>query len=140
MGSLSYAGSDRTGKNALEFSRKKKYNFLMHTVGKKFKTSHVLQDLACFALTFLILLLVSCVLRITPFGDNTFLYDDMKRQYVDFYSYYRQIFYSSNDFLYSFSKGIGGGMAGFSAYYLTSPLLLFFIFVPETCCLRLSHS
>jgi len=47
---------------------------------------------------FLILLLVSCVLRITPFGDSTFLYDDMKRQYVDFYSYYRQIFYSSNDF------------------------------------------
>jgi uncharacterized membrane protein YfhO len=117
--------------NALEFSSKKKYNFLMRTVGIKFKASHVLQDLACFALTFLILLLVSCVLRITPFGDNTFLYDDMKRQYVDFYSYYRQIFYSSNDFLYSFSKGIGGGMAGFSAYYLTSPLLLFFIFVPR---------
>jgi uncharacterized membrane protein YfhO len=63
------------------------------------------------------------------FGDSTFLYDDMKRQYADFYSYYRQTFHSENNFLHSFSKGFGGGMAGFPAYYLTSSLLLFFIFV-----------
>ena len=44
--------------------------------------------LMSFVLPFLLMMLIMAVLHITPFGDNTFLYDDMKRQYIDFYAYY----------------------------------------------------
>ena len=84
---------------------------------------------ASFAVPF-VLMLILCIRRnVTPFGDNTFLYLDMKRQYVDFYSYYRSVFTGNNDFLYSFSGALGQSMPGFTAYYLTSPLLIPFIFI-----------
>ena len=77
-----------------------------------------------------VLLTISCaLLRITPFGDNTFLFNDMKRQYLDFFACYKRILTTDENFLYSFSNGPGGGMIGFAAYYLTSPLLLPFVFV-----------
>lgn len=95
------------------------------------KKQFALQSLSAFALPFLLFTGVLILRGITPFGDNTFFYDDMKRQYVDFYSYYRQIFHSENNFIYSFSAGLGANMVGFSAYYLTSPLLLPFIFIPR---------
>ncbi|MCI2048201.1 MAG: YfhO family protein [Lachnospiraceae bacterium] len=104
----------------------------MKTSLKKTASRPAVQDAAAFLTAFLCLLLLAVLLHIAPFGDSTFLYNDMKRQYVDFYSYYRQVFFTSNDLLYSFSKGLGGGMPGFFAYYLTSPLLLPFIFVPRT--------
>lgn len=95
------------------------------------KKQFALQSLSAFALPLILFTGVLILRGITPFGDNTFFYDDMKRQYVDFYSYYRQIFHSNNNFIYSFSAGLGANMVGFSAYYLTSPLLLPFIFIPR---------
>ncbi len=71
------------------------------------------------------------LLQIAPFGDKTFLYDDMKRQYVDYYSYYKDIILSKDDFFYSFSNGLGGEMFSSMAYYLLSPLLIPFIFLPR---------
>ena len=95
------------------------------------KKQFALQSLSAFVLPLILFTGILILRRITPFGDNTFFYDDMKRQYVDFYSYYRQIFRSDNNFIYSFSAGLGANMVGFSAYYLTSPLLLPFIFIPR---------
>ena len=95
------------------------------------KKQFALQSLPAFVLPLILFTGIMILRRITPFGDNTFFYDDMKRQYVDFYSYYRQIFRSDNNFIYSFSAGLGANMVGFSAYYLTSPLLLPFIFIPQ---------
>ena len=95
------------------------------------KKQFALQSLPAFVLPLILFTGILILRRITPFGDNTFFYDDMKRQYVDFYSYYRQIFRSNNNFIYSFSAGLGANMVGFSAYYLTSPLLLPFIFIPQ---------
>ena len=95
------------------------------------KKQFALQSLPAFVLPLILFTGIMILRRITPFGDNTFFYDDMKRQYVDFYSYYRQIFRSNNNFIYSFSAGLGANMVGFSAYYLTSPLLLPFIFIPQ---------
>lgn len=78
------------------------------------------------------MMLVLCVIRhIAPFGDNTFLYLDMKRQYVDFYSYYKSVFTGKNDFIYTFGSALGQSMMGFTSYYLTSPLLIPFIFIDK---------
>ena len=44
-------------------------------------------------------------IHLSPFGDKTFLYDDMKRQYVDFYAFYRSILGGKNDLVYSSRRG-----------------------------------
>ncbi len=61
---------------------------------------------------------------IVPFGDKTFLMFDLKRQYVDYYAYYKTIIGGENDIFYSFSTTLGSGIIGFIAYYMTSPFLL----------------
>ena len=81
-----------------------------------------------------VLAMFFCVLviaRITPFGDNTFLMYDMKRQYVDYYSYLKSIFAGNNNLLYSFSTTLGAGMVGFEVYYLSSPFLLILVLFPQ---------
>lgn len=88
---------------------------------------------ACMAaLTVLALfMLVSIACDITPFGDNTFLMGDLKRQYVDYYSYLRTILRGENDAVYSFSTTLGSGIIGFFAYYLSSPFLVLLTFFPQ---------
>ena len=54
---------------------------------------------------------------IYPFGDNTVMTGDMQFQFVDYLSYLKTIVFGRNDFAYSFSKNLGGGMSGFCAYY-----------------------
>ena len=51
---------------------------------------------------------------------------------MDFYSHYRRVLTTNENFLYSFSSGLGGGTLGLFAYYLTSPLLLPFAFIPRS--------
>ena len=80
--------------------------------------------LCAFLIPCAVWLLLCAGLKITPFGDRTFLYDDMKRQYVHIYAYYRRIWNGSADPFYSFSLGTGADMTGFYAYYLMSPFLL----------------
>jgi len=86
-----------------------------------------------YILSFLIPVLiwiVVCILHgIYPFGNKSIMTGDITYQFIDYLSYFKTIILGSNDFSYTFSKTIGGDMAGFSAYYLFSPfnfLLLFF--------------
>lgn len=98
----------------------------------KTKTENRIKMYLCivsFAVPFMMMLALCVIRHITPFGDNTFLYLDMKRQYVDFYSYYKSIFTGRNDFLYTFGSALGQSMTGFTSYYLTSPFLIPFIFI-----------
>ncbi|MCR5502297.1 MAG: YfhO family protein, partial [Lachnospiraceae bacterium] len=89
---------------------------------------------ASFLLPFGLLILFCMIDRIAPFGDRTFLYDDMKRQYVDYFVYLKHLPESlasgRGSLFYSIENGLGGNMAGFFAYYLTSPLLVIFLFLP----------
>lgn len=62
--------------------------------------------------------------HIAPFGDKTFLMYDLKRQYVDYYAYYRTILTGKNNIFYSFATTLGSGTVGFFAYYLTSPFIM----------------
>ncbi len=76
-----------------------------------------------------IILYIAC--GIYPFGAHSVLTGDMGRQFVAFYSYFRSIFSSNNDFLYTFMKNLGGDMPGFCAYYLNNPLLLILFLFPD---------
>ncbi len=82
-----------------------------------------------------LVMLSFCIVRgIAPFGDNTFLYQDMKRQYVEFYSFYqktiRQAATGGGLLSYSTQIGLGDTTAGVFSYYMTSPLLIPFLFLP----------
>ncbi len=65
---------------------------------------------------------------IVPFGDNTWISFDMKRQYVDFYAYFRSVLTGDNNIFYSFDTALGAGMIGLCVYYLTSPFLFILAF------------
>lgn len=82
-------------------------------------------------LSALLFMCLCFVLRITPFGDRTFLYEDMKQQYVDFFAYYRNVWHGKDGFFYSDNCGLGDNMLGIWAYYLTSPFLLMFAVIPK---------
>ncbi|MBQ0027078.1 MAG: YfhO family protein [Lachnospiraceae bacterium] len=88
---------------------------------------------ACIAgvlvLLMYIALLVVC--RIAPFGENTWIMYDLKRQYVDFYSYLKTIYAGQNNVFYSFSTALGSGTIGFFIYYLSNPLFVIFCFFDE---------
>jgi uncharacterized membrane protein YfhO len=84
------------------------------------------------ALLTAVLFMVICLIeKVAPFGDKTFLYLDMKQQYVDFYSYYKAVFHGQDGFLWSENCGLGSSMTGIWTYYLTSPFLIPFIFISE---------
>ena len=63
-----------------------------------------------------------------PFGDNALIISDISNQFDAFYSYFKHILLSNDDFLYTFSKTLGGDMPGFSGYYLNNPFL--FLLLP----------
>ncbi len=83
-----------------------------------------------FILASFVVVLFVC--GITPFGDKTFLMYDLKRQYADYYAYYRTVISGKNNIFYSFSTALGSGTLGFFAYYLTSPFLLILSFFDKT--------
>ncbi|NLG05501.1 MAG: YfhO family protein [Clostridia bacterium] len=74
---------------------------------------------------------VSFCLKLAPFGDGTILVSDLNAQFIDYYSYFKSIFTSNNNFIYTFSKSLGGDMVGFSGYYLQNPLLFLLFLFPE---------
>ena len=80
----------------------------------------------CLFLVFVI------VCNITPFGDKTWLIYDMKRQYADFYSYYKTILSGENNIIYSPAIALGSAAVGFFTYYLSSPFLVILRFFDET--------
>ncbi len=85
-----------------------------------------------FFLPMALFLLLCAVIGVRPFGQNNLLVQDMYNQYADYLSYLRSIASGENNFIYTFSKALGGDMIGFSAYYLLSPFnLLFLLFDNE---------
>jgi uncharacterized membrane protein YfhO len=79
--------------------------------------------LLAFLIPAIIMTLVCLALKIYPFGGKTLLISDMSNQYISFLSYFRTLF-SGNDVFYTFSKSLGGDMAGLFSYYLFSPFNL----------------
>ncbi len=65
-----------------------------------------------------------------PFGTYTAVTGDAAYQFIDYISYLKTVFGGDNDLIYSLSKNLGGGMAGFAAYYYYSPLNLITLLFP----------
>ena len=59
-----------------------------------------------------------------PFGDVSVAVSDMKIQYVGLFSWLSDVLHGKGSLFYSFSAGMGEGMAATIAYYLSSPFNL----------------
>ena len=95
------------------------------------KTEKTVFYLSSFFIPVLILVAVFVLHGIYPFGDKTVMTGDMEYQFVDYLAYLKTIVFGNNDFSYSFSKNLGGSMAGFSAYYYYSPLNFLTLLFPN---------
>lgn len=77
-----------------------------------------------FIVPVILLLIVFALLGIYPFGNKDLLWFDTQAQYIDFLSYWQDVFKGQASIFYSFSKNLGGNMFGLFTYYLTSPINL----------------
>ena len=74
----------------------------------------------------LTLLLVYISLGLAPWGDNTILISDMSSQYVDFFCALKH-----GDVFFSWAKAMGTSYIGVFSYYVSSPLSLLTLLVPN---------
>lgn len=79
-----------------------------------------------FTVTLLTLLLLFWHYGYAPFGDNSLASHDAGIQYLNFYSYFKDVLSGKNSLTYTFSKTLGGNCIGVFSYYLTSPFMLLF--------------
>ena len=88
---------------------------------------------AAFLLPVFLLLFIYLCRGIYPFGDASVLTVDLNNQYINFFSYMKQIFSARHSLWYSFSISLGGNTAGLLAYYLMSPFnWILFLFNTRT--------
>ncbi len=91
----------------------------------------ILSGFLSFFIPCILFIAVCCFLKITPFGDESFLYEDMKLQYPDFFLYFKHVLHGEDNLLYSVNCGMGSDMIGFWTYYLLSPYNFLFLLIPD---------
>lgn len=76
-----------------------------------------------FTLYFAALMFLNAV----PFGNNSIIISDANGQYLDLAAHWKTVLTGNSDFLYTFSKTLGGDGLNLAAYYLLSPINLIFL-------------
>ena len=82
-----------------------------------------------FGISFVSIFAFLYVYHLYPFGNGSFATADANIQYIDFFSYLKDVFSGDNSISYTFSDTLGGDALAVFSYYLASPfnlLLLFF--------------
>lgn len=86
---------------------------------------------ACFAFTVTLFIALAVAGHVYPFGDNSFLANDLKYQYIDFFAWFRRVLLGEANLRYSFSQGLGMNAWGLYSYYLASPFNLLCVLFPQ---------
>lgn len=81
-----------------------------------------------FFIPFILMIIILSITGIWPFGTKTILTSDLENQYVQFFSYLREIYKGNHSIFYTFSKTFRGEMLSLYAYYLMSPLNIILLF------------
>ena len=63
-----------------------------------------------FFIPFILMIIILSITGIWPFGTKTILTSDLENQYVQFFSYLREIYKGNHSIFYTFSKTFGGEM------------------------------
>lgn len=85
---------------------------------------------ACFTFSIAFFVALAEAGHVYPFGDNSFLTNDLKYQYIDFFAWFRRVLLGEANLRYSFSQGLGMNTWGLYSYYLASPFNLFCVLFP----------
>lgn len=85
-----------------------------------------------FLVPFIILVVTFWALKITPFGNQNFLFSDMGAQYIPILEYLRTTILHGQFHLFSLSLGTGSGLLPLLAYYVISPFNLLIFLFPAT--------
>ncbi len=85
-----------------------------------------------FFLPLAVIAAIFWMLHIYPFGEKTLVVWDANPQYVDFLVYLKKMLSGEVSLSYTFSKTLGGDLAGFTGYYLLSPFNLLVLFFEES--------
>lgn len=72
----------------------------------------------------LLFCLVAFSANVYPFGTESFLTEDLKYQYIDFYAWFKSVLSGEMSIFYSNSLSLGQNMWGIVSYYLASPFML----------------
>lgn len=86
---------------------------------------------ACFAFSVTLFIALAVAGHVYPFGDNSFLANDLKYQYIDFFAWFRRVLLGEANLRYSFSQGLGMNTWGLYSYYLASPFNLLCVLFPQ---------
>lgn len=86
---------------------------------------------ACFAFSVTLFIALAEAGHVYPFGDNSFLANDLKYQYIDFFAWFRRVLLGEANLRYSFSQGLGMNTWGLYSYYLASPFNLLCVLFPQ---------
>lgn len=78
----------------------------------------------CFTFSIALFAALAIAGHVYPFGDNSFLTNDLKYQYIDFFAWFRRVLLGEANLRYSFSQGLGMNTWGLYSYYLASPFNL----------------
>lgn len=97
---------------------------------KRFLNSGGVIYICAFLVPFIMSQIFFFLCKIYPYGSSSILTSDMSLEFVNFYSYFINIFSSKNDFSYMMSKTLGGDFAGLAAFQLHDPLLFILFFFP----------
>lgn len=84
--------------------------------------------IVCFLAPIIMLAVIAAASNVYPFGTQSFLTEDLKYQYVDFYAWFKRVLTGDASILYSASQGLGSNTWGLYSYYLASPLNLLVVF------------
>ena len=88
--------------------------------------------IGCFALPIALFCATAAWGGVYPFGGESFLTEDLKYQYIDFFTWYRGVLTGEHSIFYSFAQGLGSNTWGLYSYYLASPFnLLIMLFSEE---------
>lgn len=85
---------------------------------------------ACFTFSIAFFVALAEAGHVYPFGDNSFLTNDLKYQYIDFFAWFRRVLLGEANLRYSFSQGLGMNTWGLYSYYLASPFNLLCMLFP----------
>lgn len=86
---------------------------------------------ACFTFSVALFVTLAAAGHVYPFGDNSFLTNDLKYQYIDFFAWFRRVLLGEANLRYSFSQGLGMNTWGLYSYYLASPFNLLCVLFPQ---------
>ncbi len=86
---------------------------------------------ACFAFSVAFFIALAIAGHVYPFGDNSFLTNDLKYQYIDFFAWFRRVLLGEANLRYSFAQGLGMNTWGLYSYYLASPFNLLCVLFPQ---------